>query len=70
MKYRIRFGIRLSWPITNAATFVFYATPQVKDKLSDAVSLLKLALAGIPGDIEVSNHKPVMVVCEGVLRQM
>ena len=50
-KYRIRFGIRLSWPITNAATFVFYVTPQVKDKLSDAVSLLRLALAGVPGDI-------------------
>ena len=23
-KVRLRFGIRLGWPITNAATFVFY----------------------------------------------
>jgi hypothetical protein len=51
MKNRIRFGIKLSWPISNAATFVFYATPAVTEKISEAVGLLRLALSTVAPEI-------------------
>jgi len=48
VKVRVRFGIRLGWPITNAATFVFYTQPNVFDKLSLAVENVRtyLTMAG------------------------
>lgn len=44
----IRFGIRLSWPITNAATFVTRIKPEHFTKAQDAVATLRLIL---PADI-------------------
>lgn len=44
MRTRVRFGIRLSWPITNAATFVFYVGSAHAEMLSQAVAGLVTAL--------------------------
>lgn len=49
MKIRIRFGIRLSWPITNAGTLVGYVKESDYDKVLGAVSTLQTLLAAVPG---------------------
>jgi hypothetical protein len=47
-KIRVRIGVRLSWPITNAATFVVYLSERDYDDARDAVGVLNLIL---PPDI-------------------
>jgi len=44
MKIRVRIGVRLSWPITNAATFVVYLSERDYDDAQDAVGVLNLIL--------------------------
>ena len=44
MKVRLRFGIRLPWPVANAGTFVRHMTQDQADKVSSAFGLLILAL--------------------------
>ena len=43
-KVRVRFGIRLGWPIANAAVFVFYASPDVYALLEQGVGYVRTAL--------------------------
>ena len=49
-RVRVRFGIRLGWPIRNAATFVFYASREQFARLEELTGWLKTALAGIGQD--------------------
>ena len=59
VKARCRFGIRLSWPIANAATFVIYLKPDVWQKLFDAVGLVRTALT-VGGAVEIADR----MICE------
>ena len=44
-KVRTRFGIRLSWPITNVATFVIYLDEAAFNRANELVGQLKGILA-------------------------
>ena len=44
MKRRLRFGIKLSWPITNIAIFVIYVPQDLMQKIMDAAAVIRLAL--------------------------
>ena len=54
MKVRARIGLRLTWPIKNAATFVFYASEARFSEIFNAVQTLK-GLLGATGDAEATN---------------
>lgn len=41
VKIRVRFGFRLSWPISNAGTVVTYLTEDQFKRATDAVTVLK-----------------------------
>ena len=41
MKVRCRFGLRLGWPITNAATFVIYVPEDRVNQFDEIVSALR-----------------------------
>lgn len=44
---RVRFGVKLSWPITNAATFVMYISQSQFDKGSELMLGLKVWLSSV-----------------------
>lgn len=55
MKVRVRFGLKLVWPIRNAAVFVFYTTEEVFAKIEEYMAMVMLYLPE-----EIKNR----VVCE------
>lgn len=59
MKIRVRFGVRLGWPITNAATFVFYTTDHAYAKIESAVENLRTCLT-LAGKADLAQR----LVCE------
>lgn len=59
MKVRVRYGIRLGWPITNAATFVFYTTDPVYLKLEAGVEYVRTCLT-MAGKADLAQR----LVCE------
>lgn len=59
IKSRVRFGFKLSWPITNAAIFVFYVKPKQAEDLKAAVEGLRLLLQ-TTGQAEIASR----LVCE------
>lgn len=58
-KIRVRFGVNLSWPITNVAIVVFYATKAQFDQLIQAIGVVKLVL-GSAGQTSFADR----IVCE------
>jgi hypothetical protein len=44
MKRRLRFGIKLSWPITNAAIFVVYVSPDSMTKIAGYADQIRALL--------------------------
>ena len=46
MKTRMRFGIKLSWPIANIAIAVFYTSPDIAQKLIDGAGVIRMLLIG------------------------
>lgn len=45
MKVRLRFGIKLGWPIANAATFVVRVDNRQADQIAQAVGIIQAALS-------------------------
>lgn len=58
-KIRVRFGIRLSWPITNAATFVIYLAPETWDKVFDGMVTVR-GLLNVAGYQSIADR----IICE------
>lgn len=46
MTTRVRFGVRLGWPIQNAATFIVYMSPARYDTMERAFSTIRTVLVG------------------------
>ena len=46
---RVRFGVKLSWPVQNAATFVAYVDQKQFDGLYIAISMIRSVL---PDDVK------------------
>lgn len=51
MRIRVRFGIRLGWPISNAAIFVVYCNESQYERGYELVDWLRTWLTGIGQDV-------------------
>lgn len=59
MNTRVRFGVKLSWPIANAAIFVFHVKQNQADDIKKAVEGIRMLLQ-ISGQSEIASR----LVCE------
>lgn len=55
MKVSIRFGMRLGWPITNAATFVTKINEEDFNKFYEAVESIRIMLR-MAGSVDIAER--------------
>ncbi len=60
MRTRVRFGIRLGWPLKNAAVFVFYTSKDQYERIKEVSEWLRTALV-VAGQDDLASR----LVCEG-----